>query len=244
MLESGSAAIYQGRFDDALRRAFELQYRRGRYAIPRWQSWGGLLEATARCYLRDPDAADQAIARAADRFDDEGYEGALADLDAVGLLAERVRRALDAKSARKPVPPVPDRERTPHQQDDLDLIVGDLELGHGTADGLIAARARYEAVAGRKSDQITTSMAALGLAEVTRREGAASEAADAFAALAQDARARGATWLEAQAVYGLHLADDARAAAPWRDLRQRLPAPVTLADMALGEPRVLWTLTI
>jgi hypothetical protein len=227
-----------------VRRAFELQYRRGRYAIPRWQSWGGLLEAMTKCYLRDPDAADEAIARAAGRFDDEGYESALADLDAVALLAERVRRALGLKPADAPYRPVPDRDRTPHQLDDLDLVIGDLELARGTSDGMARAREYYCAVAGRRADAVTVAMAALCLAEVTRREDKAADAAEMFAAVAQNARERGATWLEAQAIYGLHLADPAKAVASWQDLQPRLPAPMAMADLPLGHPRVLWTFTI
>jgi hypothetical protein len=116
LLESGAAAIYRGDFSLPLRRAFELQYRRGRYAIPRWQSWGALIEAMARCFLRDPDVADAAIARAAGRFEDEGYDSSLADLDGIGLLAERVRRALDPGMAGQPVPQLPQRDRSPPQR--------------------------------------------------------------------------------------------------------------------------------
>ena len=136
LLESGAAAIYQGRFDWALRRAFELQYRRGRYAIRRWQSWGGWLEAMTYCHLREPEEAEKAIGRAADRFDDEGYEGALADLDTVRLLADRVRRAANSARAAEPLPQVPPRTRTPRQWDDLSLALGDLELSLGSDEGV------------------------------------------------------------------------------------------------------------
>lgn len=244
LLESGAAALYQGRCDAALRRAFELQYRRGRYAIARWQSWGGWLEAVTQCYLRDPDAADKAIARAADRFDDEGYESALVNLDLVGLLAERVRRATDPSRAAKPLPALPDRVLTVSQLDDLDLIMGDLELARNTSDGVTRARERYQAAADRRSTPAAATMAALGLAEVTRREGNLAEAAERFAALAADARERGATWLEAQAVLGLHLAAPPQAVGLWKDLRPRLPGTVTMSDLAFGDPRVLWTLTL
>ena len=33
-------AVYRGHFDEALRAGFELRYRTGRFAIPRWQAWG------------------------------------------------------------------------------------------------------------------------------------------------------------------------------------------------------------
>ncbi|HVB41479.1 MAG TPA: hypothetical protein VNF47_02080 [Streptosporangiaceae bacterium] len=244
LLESGAAALYQGQFDAALRRAFELQYRRGRFAIARWQSWGGWLEAMAHCYLRDPDAADRAIARAADRFDDEGLDSALADLDTVRLLAERVRRAADPSRAGEPVPGVPERDRSLRQLDDLDLILGDLELALNTSGGVARARAHYQAAADRGSCPVASAMAALGLAEVIRREGSAARAADAFQELTIDARGRGATWLEAQALCGLRLAAPSVAAAPWHDLVSRLPAGTIAADLEYGDPRVLWTLTI
>lgn len=50
LYEAGSAAIYEARFDEALRYAFDLQYRRGRYAIPRWQAWGAWIEVVALCH--------------------------------------------------------------------------------------------------------------------------------------------------------------------------------------------------
>jgi hypothetical protein len=244
LLESGAAALYRGQFDVALRRAFELQYRRGRYAIARWQSWGGWLEAMTQCYLRDPDAADRAIARAADRFDDEGYESALANLDSVALLVERVRRAADPDRARKPVPVPANRNLTPSQLDDLDLILGDLELARNASDGVTRARERYQAAANRGSVRATVAMAQLGLAEVTRRDGDLGAAAEQFATVATDARRCGATWLEAQAICGLNMAAPAQAAAAWHDLRPRLPGATTISKLAYGEPRVLWTLTI
>lgn len=245
LFEAGAAAIYQGQFDIALRRAFELQYRRGRYAIRRWQSWGGWLEAIAYCHLRDPQAAADAISRAADRFDDEGYEGALADLDTASLLAERVRRAIDPARAGDPVPAITPRNRTRRQQDDLDLIIGDLELACNTADGLARARRHYQDAAARRSCPVAARLADLGLAEVTRREGHAPQAADTFAAIAADARSRSATWLEAQAICGLNLTDPARAQPAWQDLSQRWPhAPASVDDLVFGHPRILWTITI
>jgi hypothetical protein len=244
LLESGVAALYQGQFDVALRRAFELQYRRGRYAIARWQSWGGWLEAVARCYLRDPDAAERAIARAAGRFHEENYDSALANIESAGLLVERVRRAADASRAAKALPVLPERSLTPSQRDDLDLIRGDLELARNNRDGVAAARERYQAAARRRSCPAATAMAALGMAEVTRREGNLADAAEAFLGLTLDARERGATWLEAQAVLGLHLSAPRQAASLWLDLSSRLPGATAISDLAYGEPRVLWTLSL
>ena len=244
LLESGAAAIYEGRFDQSLRRAFELQYRRGRYAIRRWQSWGGWLEAMTHCHLHDPREAESALSRAFDRFDEEGYEGALAELETVGLLAERVRRATE-KAHTADMPQVSNRIRTPRQQDDLDLALGDLELASASPAGVPRARQHYEAVAEKPSCPVAAAWAGLGLAEVARREGRTREASEEFEALVAHSRERGATWLEAQAVLGLHLTAPERAVAAWLDLRPRLPnAPDDINALAFGDPRVLWTITV
>ena len=51
--------------------------------------------------------------------------------------------------------------------------------------------------------------------------------------------------LEAQAVLGLELSGDGRAAGAWESVRERLvDAPVDVRDLAIGNPRVLWTLVI
>jgi hypothetical protein len=244
LLESGAAAIYQGRFDAALRRAFELQYRRGRYAIRRWQSWGGWLEAMTHCHLRDSQKAETALSRAFDRFDEEEYEGALADLETVALLAERVRRAAEDAHI-EDVPQVSNRIRTPRQQDDLDLVLGDLELASAKPAGVPRARQHYQAVADKPSCPVAAAWARLGLAEVACREGRKRDASDEFEALVAHAKERSATWLETQAVLGLHLTAPERAVAAWLDLRPRLPnAPDDIDALSFGDPRVLWTITV
>ncbi len=71
LLEASAAAVYQGRFEDALRYAFDLRRRRGRYAIPRWQAWGGCMEAIALCHQGKPARAREALRGAWERFEDE-----------------------------------------------------------------------------------------------------------------------------------------------------------------------------
>ena len=189
LLESGAAAIYQGRFDTALRRAFELQYRRGRYAIRRWQSWGGWLEAMTHCHLHDPQGPRRLFLEPPTASTTKGTRAALADLDTVGLLAERVRRAIDGAHM-VDTPQVTSRIRTPRQQDDLDLVLGDLELASGSAVGVPRARQHYEAVAEKPSCPVAAAWASLGLAEVTHREGRTTEASEKFEAVIALAKAR------------------------------------------------------
>ena len=80
-----------------------------------------------------------------------------------------------------------------------------------------------------------------------RRNGEMLEAADLFAAMALDAQMRGANWLAAQAVLGLVSCRDPRADEAWRSLKARLPARrrvVRPEDLSIGNPRVLWMVTI
>jgi tetratricopeptide (TPR) repeat protein len=242
LLESGAAAIYQGRFDDALRCAFDLRYRRGRYAIPRWQSWGGWLAAAALCHLCKPAEAREALKAAEPRFTAEGYQQALADLEAMGLLADRVDLALGEP---RPFPPATRYEaaRTPRQRDDLDLVLADLATAHGD---LPDARRRYDRVRQSPSCPVAAAWAALGLAEADRLTGIPA-AADAFAKVADLARERGAHWLGVQAILGMAMCGDGRAEVRWGELRSLLPADLArlrVTELALGEPRVLWTVTI
>ncbi len=242
LLESGAAAIYQGRFDDALRRSFDLRYRRGRYAIARWQSWGGWLAAAALCHLLKPAEARMALKAAEPRFIAEGYQQALADLETMGLLADRVDVALGRS---RPFPPATryDAARTPRQRDDLDLVFADLAIAHGALDD---ARRRYERVSQSPSCPVAGAWAALGLAETGRLAGS-SAAGDAFARVADLASKRGAHWLGVQAVLGMALCGDDRVGERWGDLRSLLPARVArrrVTQLAVGEPRVLWTVTI
>lgn len=242
LLESGAAAIYQGRFDDALRRSFDLRYRRGRYAIPRWQSWGGWLAAAALCHLREPAQAREALKAAEPRFKAEGYQQALADLETMCLLADRIDVALGRP---RPFPPATryDAARTPRQRDDLDLVLADLAIAYGDqAD----ARRRYDRVYRNPSCPVAAAWASLGLAEADRLADAPG-ACDAFAKVAHLARERGAHWLEVQAVLGMAMCFDDRADVRWDELRPVLPADLArlrVTELALGEPRVLWTVTI
>lgn len=242
LLEAGAAAIYQGRFDDALKYAFDLRYRRGRYAIARWQSWGGWLAAAALCHLGRTTEARAALTAAAPRFEAENYQRALADLETMCLLADRVDLA---RGGAPQVPPATryDTVRTARQHDDLDLVLADLAIAHGEVPD---ARRRYERVSQSPSCPVAGAWAELGLAETGRLAGRRG-AGEAFAKVADLARQRGAHWLEVQAVLGMALCGDDRANGRWEELRPLLPAGLDrqrVTELAVGKPRVLWTVTI
>lgn len=242
LLEAGAAAIYQGRFDDALKYAFDLRYRRGRYAIARWQSWGGWLAAAALCHLSRTGEAREALKAATPRFKAENYQRALADLETMYLLADRVDLAHGGKPEFPPATRY-DTVRTPRQRDDLDLVLADLAIAHGNVPD---ARRRYERVRQSPSCPVAFAWAGLGLAE-TGRLADAPGAGGAFAKVADLARQRGAHWLEVQAVLGMAICGDDRAKGRWEELRPRLPAGLArqwVTELAVGEPRVLWTVTI
>jgi len=243
LLESGAAAIYRGDFEFALRRAFELQYRRGRYAIPRWQSWGAWLEAVARCHLGLVDEADAALLRARNRFEDEGYVGALADLDTVTLLVQRVRLANGLIGVDELRPHLNLEEGSPLKRGDRLLVQGEVELARGTDEGVEIARQHYSAVSMNPSCPVAAAWAELGLAEVARRSSQINEADSGFEAVRLLARERGALWMEAQAVVGLVMSGVPTANTHWAEMRRRLPNhPTNLAEIAVGDPRILWTL--
>lgn len=242
ILESGTAAIYQGRFRDAQRHAFDLRFRRGRFAIPRWRSWGGWLHAVAACHLGDPQGAEDAVDAAWGRFEDEQYWQALADLETVRLLAYRVRLAYDSKDDTSPTSRY-DEHRTPRQRDDLDLILGDLALAR---DDIVDAQRHYERVITRPSCPVAAAMGQLGIAEVARRTGDSDGSVDQFLRSAERSHRRGAHWLTVQALLGVSATDPDRAQDLWRRHGDEMPsvlAQKNLTDHALGEPRILWTVT-
>jgi hypothetical protein len=247
LLESGFAAIYQGRFDDALARAFDLRYRRGRYAIARWRGWGAWLEAIARCYLHDPDAAAEPLAEAEARFAADDRRGPLRDVQSAQLLALRVRRALGRPSDRDDEQLLDAAETDDPRgryRDDRDLILADLDIAAGT--NATAAR-RLSRVAADPSCPVADRLARLGLAELDRLAGRHADAAHAFAELAADAAARGATWLQSQALVGLGLCDRQPSPAAIANVQSSLAqagGPPDPHAIAFGEPRVLWLLTV
>ncbi len=129
-------------------------------------------------------------------------------------------------------------------RDDLNLILADHDIAAGDTD---QAGRRLARVVEHPSCPVADRLARLGLAELDRLAGNQRHAADAFAALFEDTASRGATWLQIQALVGLALCDDDRALSRWAALGTELPAAASVADpreLAVGEPRVLWLLTI
>jgi hypothetical protein len=238
VLEQGCASIYQGRFADARRYAFELCQRTGRYAIPRWRAWGFWLDGIALCYERDPDAASDAFDRAMRRFEQEGRPGPIADVLTGRVLADRVRLALGREAS--PSTDLSDAERLGGRYfDDRALVVADVHLARDEAD---EAERLLRRVADNSSCPVASAWAGLGLAELDRLCGDA-RAGDRYAELARFAAERGAHWLGAQAAIGLGLSGDARAASVWAALPGELRCDSQAPPAGLGQPRVLWMMT-
>lgn len=242
VLEVGSMAIYRGHFDEALRAGFELRYRTGRFAIPRWQAWGAWLEAVALCHLGEPGKAREALAAARERFEGEGRSGPLQDVRTVELLVARVALAQEDLDQ----PPALDGEDLQglkgRYRNDRCLVIADLAIGLGQFE---LAREHLEEVFRQPEVPMAPAWARLGLAEIDRLEGGEKRAAETFVDLANRAGKGGMWWLQAQAAIGLSLCHDRRAAAIWRETRRELPARAVVdspEELACGEPRVLWML--
>jgi hypothetical protein len=240
VLEQGCLAIYQGRFKRALRVAFELRYRTGRYAIPRWQAWGAWLEAVALCHAGRPASAREAVSAAQPRFEGEGLPGPIADLRTATLLAARVELALGGdRGIEASGDQLSDAEALGGRYvDDRCLVLADLALARGGVDdaGVLLRR-----VAGRPSCPVAGAWAALGLAEVRRLGGDTTGAADDFQRVGHLGAERGAWWLQAQAAIGLEICGTRR------DEWSGVPDDVRQAAQerrALGASRVLWMMTV
>ena len=238
VLEQGCASIYQGRFGDARRYAFELCQRTGRYAIPRWRAWGFWLDGIALCYERDPDAAGDAFDCAMRRFEQEGRPGPIADVHTGRLLADRVRLALGREAS--PSTDLSDAEELGGRYfDDRALVLADVHLACDEAD---EAERLLRRVADTPSCPVASAWADLGLTELDRLRGDA-RAGDRYAELARFAAERGAHWLRAQAAIGLSLSGNARAASVWAALPVELRRDSQGPPPGLGRPRVLWMMT-
>lgn len=236
VLEQGCLAIYQGRFEAAMRAAFELRQRTGRYAIPRWQAWGAWLEAIALCHLAQPAEARNAADVADERFEAEARPGPLADIRTARLLAARVELALGAGGA-MPV----DREGFADAEplgrryvDDRCLVLADLAIGHGD---VAAAERLLGRIMRNPSCPVAEGWAALGQAEVTRLRNDQGSAGGVFARVARLGAERGAWWLQAQAAIGLELCGGGESA--WGGVPDEV-REAARARHALGEPRLLW----
>jgi hypothetical protein len=246
LYEAGDAAIYQADFNAALGYAFQLRYRRGRYAIPRWQAWGAWLETVALAYLGEIDRTDEPIAAMTKRFAFEKDPFNIADARTAELLVARVRLAQTGSLGLDSLDSPDDAARTGRYRDDLDLLRADIAIGQGNHH---EAHQRLVRVRDESATPVSKAWALLGLAELERLADAAPLAANAFEALADDAHDRKATWLEAQAILGLHLCDETRTERHWPQLAATWPknGGVTLESLktpTIERPRVLWLLTI
>jgi SIR2-like domain len=247
LYEAGEAAIYLADFNTALGYAFQLRYRRGRYAIARWQAWGAWLETIALAHTGEINRTEEPIAAMTGRFRFEDDQLSLADARTAQLLVARVRLAQTGSLGLGSLDDPTDAARTRRYLDDLDLLRADISIGLGDHDD---ANRRLIRVRDQAATPVSRACALLGLAELKRLAGPGGTAtADAFASIADDAHDRGATWLEGQAILGLHLCDEARAEPRWERLAKAWPRDGGVSLEAVKttptqRPRVLWLLTI
>jgi hypothetical protein len=263
LYEAGSAAVYLADFPTALRFAFDLQYRRGMFAIPRWRAWGAWLEVITRCHMNEFESASEILEDGLQRFIDEGRPDQLYDLRTAQLLCARVRLANVGDAGGLVLEDASDAARTGRYRDDLDLLMADFALARGDIGD---AEERIRRVLANPSCPVAQLWAELGWAEVLRTSGRRAEAGDSFASLSEHAHHRGATWLETQSSIGLLLSDDERFAPSWARVRESLSRVATLTSnpsllgqqslisravaedaprrLIVGEPRVLWMLTV
>lgn len=231
ILEQGILDLYAGHFDDAAHRGWDLRERRGRFAIRRWRAWGQWLSGTAAVYQLDLKVASDQLCAAATYFLSVNEWSHLADVRSAQLLLARVQKA-----AGVPVvlpDPVDGQYLSPRQHDDLRLVRADLALADGDAD---RARTLAEHVAGAPSNVPAAMWSELILAEFDRRDGRGTER---LRALADDARAAGASWLELQALRSM-----ARDGDPVSSEVAALQASMQLPDYdGLREPPPIWSLT-
>jgi hypothetical protein len=249
LYEAGDAALYQADFNGARAYAFDLRFRRGRYAIARWQAWGAWLEIMARAHLRDvgPDL-DSTIKAMQARFDFE--QGALnrADGRTAELLVARVRLALNGSLELDSLEHPTDDLRPRRYRDDLDLLLADIAIAQNKLD---EARRRLERVCQESAILVSALWATIGLAELKRLSEPNYQhvAAEMFWEVAEQAHARGAAWLEAQALLGVQLCQDPRADSGWQRLTYIWPRSggVSLDEIRATPatpPRVLWMVTL
>lgn len=248
LYEAGDAALYQADFNAALGYAFQLRYRRGRYAIPRWQAWGGWLETVALAHLGRIEETTKPLEATTELFEFERDPFNRADARTAELLVARVRLAQTGSLGLDSLDHPTDAVRPGRYRDDLDLLRADISIALGDHED---AQRRLERVRGDSATPISLAWAHLGLAELERLHSPANPkiAAGAFRTISDYAHERGATWLEAQAVLGVHLCGDPCAEEGWQRLAATWPPNggvelerlrATPADPA----RVLWMVTL
>lgn len=246
LYEAGDAALYQADFNAALGYAFQLRYRRGRYAIPRWQAWGAWLETVADAHLGMIDETlDQTIAAMTDRFDYEREPLNRADARTAELLVARVRLARTGSLGLSSLDHPTDSARTGRYLDDLDLLRADIAIALGDQGD---ARRRLQRVLDKPATPVSRLWARVGLAELERLR-SPTAGADEFWVVAEEAHQSKAAWLEGQALLGVQLCDDVRAEDGWQRLASIWPSSggVTLEAVRAtpADPhRVLWMVTL
>ena len=250
LYEAGDAALYQADFNAALDYAFQLRYRRGRYAIPRWQAWGAWLEVVALAHLGkvDPIDVDDPLEAMTDRFDFEGEPLNRADAWTAQLLLARVRLAKTGSLGLESLGHPTDASRKGRYLDDLNLVRADIAIATGDRED---ARRRLERVRERFATPISELWARLGLAELERTAETPNltAAGDVFSRVAAHAHDRKAAWLEAQALLGLELCDPMAATMGQQRLETIWPEDGGLTiDEVKATPaeraRVLWMVTL
>lgn len=201
------------------------------------------------------------------RFVDEDRPDALADLRNIQLLHARVKLA-NHRELGVSLDEPKDAARRGRYRDDLDLLLADIAIAQ---DRRAEAADRIARVLAEPSCPIAAMWAKIGRAELDRLGDHGEVAADAFTALADDAHQRGATWLELQAVEGLYLCGDDRYETRWATVRECLADVVgsepghrakeggpsrrpsllsealaadSIRPLIVGEPRVLWLMTV
>ncbi len=248
LYEAGDAALYLADFNAALDYAFQLRYRRGRYAIARWQAWGAWLETIALAHLGIVDDPMESIEAMKKRFDFEQEPLNRVDARTAELLVARVRLAQFGSHGLDSLDHPTDSFRTGRYLDDFDLVRADISIAMGDLeDGF----RRYQRVFTSPATPVSRAWAQLGLAEIHRigPQPDARAAAEAFEAIAIDAHQRGAWWLEAQSLLGLHLMDETRAEEGWQRLARVWPINGGIDLEAIRRvpdvpARILWTVTL
>lgn len=236
ILEHGILDVYQGLFTDALERSDDLKSYRGRYAIQRWASWGYWLAGTAKIYLLDLAAADRELDIAYGRFSRAHEPRHVNDVLTAKLLAERVAAALGV--TKPPALRARWNDLTPRQRDDQRLVRSDVALARG--DTAEAARLASEILAA-PTNVVAALWAHLVQAEVEQRSGRRG----GFEAIRDEARRRGAAWLELQAIAGLIRAGRATPA-EWDAAARGMQLVATAGrarDLQLADPPLLWAMT-
>lgn len=243
ILEAGILELTAGRFDAAAEAAHDLTESRGRYAIQSWAGWGHWLAGFAWLYRCELDEAIEEFDKAQAAFSLTSHKSGRIDVTIGRLIAVRVATALGVDPADRPQ--VAHEElaaaragASARQRADLQLVAADLAIADGKRP---EARAAFEQVRAAPPNDVSLAWAELGLAELDRLDG---KGAAAFGTIREQAAAVGANWLAVQAVLGQlrgGALNEAEADAAVRALLGNESARA--ANLTIGDPPVLWTVT-